>query len=126
MLSFLLLLSLTATQASQSPNPSIRGTIVDAQTNKPIADAKVTLIEAAQTTRTGADGRFEFAHVPPRAYTLTVSTIGYIFVRRKVDAPANTTLDLSIPLAEGTGTYQEEVTVSGDSAARGFVSRRTT
>ena len=116
---------LTATQTSQSSspaqsaaNPTIRGTVVDANTGAPIADARVTLVEAKLTTRTSVDGRFEFASVPPRTYTLTVSRIGYIFVRRRVDAPANTNLELSVPLAEGTGTYQEEVTVAGDPAAR--------
>jgi hypothetical protein len=69
------------------------------------------------TTKTGADGRFEFAHVPPGEYTLTVSTIGYIFVKRKITV-ANADLDLTIPLAEGTGTYQETVTVSDASASR--------
>ncbi len=106
------------TVQAQSSNPSIRGTVVNAATNAPIADARVTLVEAGLVTRTGADGRFEFAQVAPRAYTLTVSTIGYIFVRRRVDAPLNTTVDLSVPLAEGTGTYQEAVTVAADVATR--------
>ena len=121
----LALLFLTGPQTSQSSstpqaagNPTIRGTVVDANTHAPIADVRVTLVEAGQTTRTSADGRFEFANVPPRAYTLTVSTIGYIFVRRRVEAALNTNLELSVPLAEGTGTYQEEVTVAGDAAAR--------
>src|SRR5690349_11016753 len=110
----ILLLALTSGQAQQLPNPSVRGTIVDAKTNAPIADVRVTLVETRQTTRTAPDGRFEFANVPPRTYTVTVSTIGYIFVRRRVEAPPNTTVEISIPLAEGTGTYQEEVKVSAD------------
>src|SRR5678816_2296357 len=104
----------TGPQSSQSSstlqaagNPTIRGTVVDAKTNAPIADVRVTLVEAGQTTRTSVDGRFEFVNVPPRTYTLTVSTIGYIFVRRRVEALLNTNLELSVPLAEGTGTYQE-------------------
>src|SRR6185503_17248090 len=117
-----LVLALSALQAGQQPaqsgNPSIRGTVVDASTNRPVADARVTLIEAGLNTRTGPDGRFEFVHVAPRTYTLTVSTIGYIFVRRRVDAVLNTNLDLSVPLAEGTGTYQEAVTVAADVASK--------
>ena len=103
---------------AQSTQPTIRGTVVDAQTNAPVADAKVTLIEANQTVRTSPDGRFEFTQIPARSYTLTVSTIGYIFVRRKVDAAANQVVDITVPLSEGTGTYQEDVTVSADAATR--------
>lgn len=105
---------------AQTPSslPTIRGTVVDAKTNAPIADARVELIEASLTTKTGPDGRFEFARVPARSYTLTVSIIGYIFVRRHIQAPANTNLDLLVPLAEGTGTYQETVTVADEAAAR--------
>jgi hypothetical protein len=103
--------------AARPALPSIRGMVVDAKTNAPIADVQIALVEASLTAKTGADGRFEFAHVPPREYTLTVSTIGYIFVRRKVVLVANADLELTIPLAEGTGTYQETVTVAGDAAA---------
>lgn len=95
--------------------PTIRGTVVDDKTSAPIPDARITLVEAGLQMRSGADGRFEFRHVPPRTYTLTVSTIGYIFVRRQIVAASNATIDLVIPLAEGTGTYQETITVSAES-----------
>jgi hypothetical protein len=99
----------------QNPQPlTLRGTVVNGTTNSPIADAQVTLVELARSTRTGADGKFEFTDVPIGGHTLTVSTIGYIFVRRRVDVSAKTPLDLTIPLAEGTGTYQETVTVAAE------------
>jgi hypothetical protein len=104
--------------SAQTSRPTIRGTVVDAATSAPIDDARVSLVEATLTTRTGPDGRFEFLHVEPRTYSLTVSTIGYIFVRRRVEAQVNVNLDLIVPLAEGTGTYRETVTVAADSAAR--------
>jgi len=111
------LAALLAMQAggSQTPNvPIIKGTIVDGRTSTPIKDARVILVEASLDVRTGADGRFEFPKLARRTYTLTVSTIGYIFVRRRVDVGPNATIDLTIPLAEGTGTYQEQVTVSSN------------
>jgi len=91
---------------------SVRGTVVNGQTSAPVADARVTLVELAQSAVTAPDGRFEFTNVAPGRYTLSVSTIGFIFVRRRIDLAANTVVDLSVPLAEGTGTYQESVTVS--------------
>jgi hypothetical protein len=99
------------------PDPQasvLRGTVVDAATTAPIADVLVSLAGMGRSTKTAADGRFEFRGLPPGHYTLTMSTIGYIFVRRRVDVSFNTVVEISVPLAEGTGTYQETVTVTSD------------
>lgn len=104
--------------AAQAGQATLRGTVVNAKTNAPIADARVTLVEAALGVRTDADGRFAFAPVAPRTYTLTVSTIGYIFVRRQIELKAGMTVDLVVPLAEGTGTYQENVSVAAETGAK--------
>ncbi len=91
---------------------TIRGTVVDAGSQAPVKDAQVFLVELARSVLTGVDGRFEFTDVKPGTHTLTVSRIGYIFVRRRVPIVAGITLDITVPLAEGTGTYQETVTVA--------------
>lgn len=110
-------LLLVASLQQARAEPAVKGVVVDAKTNAPITDAKISITEASLTTKTDANGRFEFAHVAPGEYSLTVSTIGYIFVKRKI-VVADATLELTIPLAEGTGTYQETVTVSDESATR--------
>ena len=117
MIAALLLLGSLVSQTAPT-GPAIRGLVIDAKTNQPIADVKVAVIEPALATKTDPAGRFEFAHVAPGEYTLTVSTIGYIFVKRKVVVAPKVDLELTIPLAEGTGTYQETVTVSDESATR--------
>ena len=58
---------------------------MDAATNAPVAGAQVTLVEISRSARTTADGRFVFEGVPAGRHTLTVSLIGYIFVKREVD-----------------------------------------
>jgi hypothetical protein len=92
--------------------PAIRGVLVDAATNAPVAGAQVSLVEIARAVRTDADGRFAFDAVPPGRHTLTVSLIGYIFVRREVELAPDALIDLTVPLSEGTGTYQETVSVA--------------
>ena len=75
---------LLALLAGGAQGATLRGVVTDAKTTTPVADAQVAIVELARTTRTGADGRFEFRNLPAGKYTLTVSTIGYIFVRRPV------------------------------------------
>ena len=50
--------ALAQAEAPAKPNGSaIRGTVVNAQTNAPVADAKVTLVEMNLTAKTSQDGR---------------------------------------------------------------------
>jgi len=108
-------LALASPQARPLP-PAVHGVVVNANTGAPIADARVLLVELSRSALTGADGRFEFGNVAAGRYTLTVSLIGYIFVHRQI-AVTTAGLDLTLPLSEGTGTYQETVTISATAAA---------
>ncbi len=58
------------------------------------------------------------ADLPAGRGVLEVSLIGYALVRRDVDVPAGGTLELTLPLAEGTGTYTEDVEVTAATATR--------
>jgi hypothetical protein len=101
-------------QTGRVQTATIQGTVVDAGSQAPLRDARVQLVELVRSVPTDKDGHFEFSNIAPGRYTLTVSTIGYIFVKRSLDLSPNTDLHLTIPLAEGTGTYEEKVTVVAD------------
>jgi len=92
-------------------------TVIDARTNVPVADALVQLRkgDTERALQTDAAGVARFTDVPEGQYTLTVSTVGYIFVRRTAEV-ASRPLALTVPLVEGTGAYQESVTVGAASA----------
>jgi hypothetical protein len=121
-----LLAILILASAGQTPVPvaagRLAGIVTSARTGAPLPDVQITIApesnairatwpDQALATRTDAAGRFELPRLPAGAASLTVSTIGYIFVRRRIEIPAGGLLDLAVPLAEGTGTYEESVDV---------------
>src|SRR5437764_14641590 len=56
---------------------TIRGTITEESTQRPLASVRVVLIGVGRETRTGEDGRFEVRGLPDGAYTLRATLIGY-------------------------------------------------
>src|SRR5690349_22026463 len=107
MVSLLLLLAIL-----QAPTVNVSGTVVDARTGAPLAHVLVTVEGTALATHTDADGRFALAVAPGRR-TLFVSVIGYALARRELTVEA-APVELTIPLAEGTGTYVETITVQAE------------
>jgi hypothetical protein len=120
----LLAASVAFAQPAPAPSPgtatgSIAGVIVDAASGAPIERARVGLDGVkGRRTLSNPHGRFLLADLPAGRGVLEVSFIGYALVRRDVDVPAGGTLELTIPLAEGTGTYTEDVEVTGATVPR--------
>ena len=98
-------------QPVAAPAAVIRGVVVDAATGQPLAKVLVRL-DDRQETRTSETGSFEFHGLPREKVRLTVSVVGYILVQRVFDLAQGDVLDLQIPVAGGTGTYAETVTVT--------------
>lgn len=48
-----------------------------------------------------------------------MSIVGYILATRDITVTDERTVELTVPLAEGTGTYREDLTVSGDATTPG-------
>jgi hypothetical protein len=104
-----------ANQAPPEPQQgTIRGVVLDRTDGSPMTDVSVRLQDAKQTVTTDAEGRFELVGVAPGRQTLYVSVVGFILVKRAVDIAPGGTLELTIALSEGTGTYTESVTVVGE------------
>jgi hypothetical protein len=93
---------------------TIRGVVLDRADGSPIADVSVRLQDGKLTVKTDDAGRFELTGVAPGRRTLYVSVVGFILVKRPVEIAAGSTLEVTIALSEGTGTYSENVTVSGE------------
>jgi hypothetical protein len=82
---------------------TIHGVVVDARDGNPIRKVSVRL-QGGNTTMTGEDGRFELVDVPAGTHELYVSVVDFILVKRTITVPAGGVLDVTIPVAPGTGT----------------------
>jgi hypothetical protein len=92
----------------------ITGHVVDARTGAALGKVLVLVEDGGPSTQTDSGGLFRLSAVPSGSRRLFVSVVGYILVRRDVVVPAAGTVDVTIPLSEGTGTYTETVTVAAD------------
>ncbi len=90
----------------------VRGVVLDAANGAPVADASVQLQGTGQKVKTDPSGRFELVGVQPGRHTVYVSIVGFVLVRRPIEVAAGETLELTIALTEGTGTYSETVNVT--------------
>jgi hypothetical protein len=101
--------------AGQTREPGIvTGHVVDARTGAGLAKVLVLVEDGGPSTQTDSAGAFRIPGVAAGTRRLYVSVVGYILVRREVLVPAARTVDVTIPLSEGTGTYTETVTVAAD------------
>src|SRR5262245_16651926 len=91
----------------------IRGLVLDRADGSPIVDVSVRIQDTKLEVKTDAAGRFAIDGVAPGRQTVYVATVGFILVKRPVQVVAGETLELTILLSEGTGTYSESVTVTG-------------
>lgn len=71
------LLLATPLRAQQPLHTTLQGTVVDAETEKPLQDVHVFVAESMKGTVTDAQGRFRLTRVPAGAQRLYVSMLGY-------------------------------------------------
>ena len=112
---------LPARAAAQDGSYVITGTVLDAETRTPLANATVQVRTAAEGTAmrtlTDAAGRYRLgARVSPGTYTLQFSLIGRATQSRQVTLGAQTQVSLDPVLLAGAVLQLEEVVVTGTGA----------
>ncbi|MPZ18862.1 MAG: TonB-dependent receptor [Luteitalea sp.] len=96
-----------------SPPATVRVLITESRTGVPLPGVLVRLQPGDRSAQTDAEGRAILADVAPGTYMLQVSLVGYAYVERTAVVQPGQTLDVAVPLAEGVGTHEERVTVTG-------------
>ncbi|HZM69112.1 MAG TPA: TonB-dependent receptor [Candidatus Cryosericum sp.] len=99
--------------AQQAVSGAIRGTVSDKDFDVPLAQVRVTLLEAFLSTQSGTDGTFLFERVPPGTYTLAFTKDGYqrqVVPEVVVNAGGLTEIRTRLSLEV---TEMEEVVVTG-------------
>src|SRR3954451_16018324 len=106
-------LTLSTAVSAQQPG-IISGRVIDGRTGAGLDKVLVVIENGGPSTQTDATGAFRIAPVTAGSHKLFVSVVGYILVRKIVQVPAGSAIEVTIPLSEGTGTYTETVTVAAD------------
>src|SRR5262249_50070848 len=84
----------------------------------PVQRVSVRLQSSSRAVITDEEGRFGFEDVPEGVHELYVSAVDFILVKRTVTVAAGATTEVTIALAEGTGTYTESITVTGRTVSK--------
>lgn len=107
--------ALVGAAAAQTPPATghIRGRVVEATTNAPLAAVLLQIEPAGVKVVSDADGQFEIRDVAAGPQTLLVSVVGFGLVRRELVVVAGEALDLVVPVSEGASTHVESVAVVG-------------
>ena len=109
----LLALALPVAIAGQTPaTGTLRGVVVDARDGTPLEKVSVR-IAGHQADDDHRERRpLQLDNVPSGRRELYVSAVDFVLIRRSVEVPAGDVLEITIPIAAGTGTYTETVNVS--------------
>ncbi|MBM3328108.1 MAG: TonB-dependent receptor [Calditrichaeota bacterium] len=77
----------------------VTGTILDARTGEPVANANVVVVNTDFGASSDLEGQFFIINLPPGRYSITASSVGYVAVTQQdvmVFADLTTTLDFQL------------------------------
>lgn len=99
---------------------TIRGTVIDDGDDTPLPGANLNLVGILRRTLTGGDGSFSM-NVPPGAYTLQATFIGYEAGKQGVEVAAGDTATVNFVLKASAVALGEAFVVIGSRTVRAAV-----
>ncbi len=91
---------------------SLKGKVVDADTDVPLSDASLVISGAGKMAVSGQDGRFEIKELKPGKYTLIISHTGYLPLERAVELNRGKNEPLAIRLTREQAEGANKVPVT--------------
>ncbi len=94
---------------------TIRGTVTDAATRRPLAGVQVAIPGTRVGAVTPASGEFVISNAPSGSQTVTMRRIGFAPASRTVNVPVGSEVRLDVALAESV-TQLDQIVVTGTAA----------
>ena len=110
-----LLCSLVATFIQAQNTQSVKGTIIDKQSEMPLIGATIQLIDAAETvgTLSDVDGNFVLLNIPVGRQTFQVNYLGYLpMTLSNIEVTAGKEVVLNLALEESVEKLSEVVVIA--------------
>jgi len=110
----------------------IQGTLIDQAGGVPVSNANVVLLQGTRrvaTTKSAADGTFQFPNIAPGVYTLELRAEGYSGARSQdiaVTAGSSTAFRATLERASTNSSQLQEIGHVSSSSGRGSLSTSTT
>ena len=103
------LLLAAATPALAQETGTLQGTVVDATTQRPVADVQVLVVGTRLGGRTGDYGRFTVTNVPAGLQTVRAARIGYAPMQQQVSVTAGSTAEISFAMTPAAISLEGQV-----------------
>ena len=113
----MLLAAVSGNSASAQSSGTVSGLIRDSQTGEPLPGANVMLAKTSLGASTDVDGKYAISDVPPGAYTLRATYVGYTEKQVSIQVNEGQTLKQDFRLV-AVGIEGEEVVVTAQAAGQ--------
>ncbi|MFN9202849.1 MAG: SusC/RagA family TonB-linked outer membrane protein [Gemmatimonas sp.] len=107
---------------AQGASGTVRGTVTDSATGRPVAGVQMTVAGAPARAATSEAGTYQLTGVPAGRVTVRAQRLGYAAVQRTVDLTAGSTVTLDIRLRPVAAVLSTVVATGYGSSRRATVS----
>ncbi len=90
----------------------LRGRVIDFKTGEAVSKAEVAIRSQGLATATDEDGRFALPNARPGEVELSVTTVGYGLLKKRIVIAAGSTVEVELLIGQEALKHSEQVTVA--------------